>query len=69
MDGHIVHHLFFTKVPHYRLEEATIALQEGLADIGQSDLYKQVDTPDFVQEIVKQFDKNWFFIDEKQVVR
>ena len=69
MDGHVVHHLFFTKVPHYRLEEATIALKDGLADIGQSDLYKQVDTPDFVQEIVKQFDENWFFIDEKQVVR
>ncbi len=69
MDGHVVHHLFFTKVPHYRLEEATIALQKGLADIGQSDLYKQVDTPDFVQEIVRQFDENWFFIDEKQVKR
>lgn len=69
MDGHVVHHLFFTKVPHYRLEDATVALQKGLAERGQSDLYKQVDTPDFVQEIVKQFDENWFFIDEKQVVR
>ena len=69
MDGHVVHHLFFTKVPHYRLEEATIALRKGLEDIGQSDLYKQEETPDFVQEIIKQFDKNWFFIDEKKVVR
>lgn len=69
MDGHVVHHLFFTKVPHYRLEEATIALKEGLAEQGMSDLYKQVDTHDFVQEIVKQFEENWFFINEKQVVR
>ena len=69
MDGHVVHHLFFTKVPHYRLEEATTALQEGLRDIGKSHLYKQVDTPDFTQEIIRQFDANWFFIDEKQVVR
>lgn len=69
MDGHVVHHLFFTKVPHYRLEEATLALQAGLKDIGRSDLYKQVDTPDFTQEIIKQFDENWFYIDEKQVVR
>jgi omega-3 fatty acid desaturase (delta-15 desaturase) len=30
MDGHVVHHLFFTKVPHYRLEVATEALQVGL---------------------------------------
>jgi omega-3 fatty acid desaturase (delta-15 desaturase) len=69
MDGHVVHHLFFTKVPHYRLEEATVALKQGLADIGQSDLHKEIDTPDFVQEIVRQFDDNWFFIDEKQVKR
>merc|ERR1712113_210582 len=40
MDGHVVHHLFFTKVPHYRLEEATIALVKGLEDRGQSHLYK-----------------------------
>lgn len=69
MDGHVVHHLFFTKVPHYRLEEATVALKQGLADIGRSDLHKEIDTPDFVQEIVRQFDDNWFFIDEKQVKR
>jgi hypothetical protein len=32
-------------------------------------LYKQIDTLDFTQEIVKQFDENWFFINEEQVVR
>ena len=69
MDGHVVHHLFFTKVPHYRLEEATVALKQGLADIGQSDLHKEIDTPDFVQEIVRRYDEEWFFIDEKQVRR
>jgi len=69
MDGHVVHHLFFEKVPHYRLEEATKALQEGLDEQGMSDLYKNIETPRFSQEIVKQFDQNWFFIDEEQVVR
>jgi len=69
MDGHVVHHLFFTKVPHYRLEEATAALKAGLQDQGLSHLYKYQDTPDFSQEIVKQFDENWFFINESQVVR
>ena len=69
MDGHVVHHLFFTKVPHYRLEEATVALKRGLEERGLGYLYKEVDTPDFTQEIVRQFDENWFFIDEKQVVR
>ena len=62
-----VHCLFFR--PHYRLEEATVALQAGLEARGQSHLYKNIETPDFTQEIVKQFNDNWFFIDEAQVVR
>ena len=69
MDGHVVHHLFFTKVPHYRLEAATEALKKGMEAQGQGHMYKSIDTPDFTQEIIKQFDENWFFIDEKQVVR
>lgn len=69
MDGHVVHHLFFTKVPHYRLEAATQALREGMKERGQEHLYKQIDTPDYSQEIVKQFYENWFFVNEEQVVR
>lgn len=69
MDGHVVHHLFFQRVPHYRLEDATKALVKGMEERGQGHLYKHIDTPDFTQEIVKQFDENWFFINEKQVVR
>jgi omega-3 fatty acid desaturase (delta-15 desaturase) len=69
MDGHVIHHLFFTKVPHYRLEAATKALKEGMEEAGMGHMYKSIDTPDFTQEIVKQFNENWFFIDEKQVVR
>lgn len=68
MDGHVVHHLLYTKVPHYRLEEATVALREGLAKQGKSHFYKLIDTPHFTQEIVKQFNDNWFFINEDQVV-
>lgn len=69
MDGHVVHHLFFTKVPHYKLEAATLALREGMKERGQEHLYKLIDTPDYSQEILKQFNENWFFVDEKQVVR
>ena len=69
MDGHVVHHLFFTKVPHYRLEAATEALREGMTERGLGHMYKRVDTPDYSQEIVRQFHDNWFFIDEDRVVR
>eukprot|EP00980_Cylindrotheca_fusiformis_P006453 scaffold1376_cov125-Cylindrotheca_fusiformis.AAC.19 len=69
MDGHVIHHLFFERVPHYRLEEATKALVEGLDAEGQSHFYKHIDTPQFTQEIVSQFDKNWFFVNEAQIVR
>ena len=69
MDGHVVHHLFFTKVPHYRLEEATKALVEGLEERDMSNLYKNVETKDFTQEIIKKFNDDWFFIDEAQVER
>ena len=69
MDGHVIHHLFFTKVPHYRLEAATAALREGMKELGQEHMYKQLDTPHYSQEIVKQFYSNWFFINEAQVVR
>jgi acyl-lipid omega-3 desaturase len=69
MDGHVVHHLFFARIPHYHLAAATVALQQGLAARGQQHLYKQIDTPNFTQEIIKQFDENWFYVDEKQIVR
>jgi len=69
MDGHVMHHLFFTKVPHYRLEEATAALRKGMEERGQTHLYKRIDTPDFCQELIKQYYTNWFYIDEAQVVR
>jgi omega-3 fatty acid desaturase (delta-15 desaturase) len=69
MDGHVIHHLFFEKVPHYRLEAATEALKAGLEERGQSDLYKTIETKDFTQEIIRQFDENWFFTNEKNIVR
>lgn len=69
MDGHVIHHLFFERVPHYRLEDATKALVHGMEARGQGHLYKHIDTPNFTQEIIKQFDENWFFVNEDQVVR
>ena len=69
MDGHVMHHLFFERVPHYNLAEGTTALQEILEKEDKMDLYKSIDTKAYTQEIVKQFDENWFYVNEKQVVR
>ena len=33
-DGHVVHHLFFTKIPHYNLKKATVALRPYLEALG-----------------------------------
>jgi omega-3 fatty acid desaturase (delta-15 desaturase) len=46
-NGHVVHHLFFTKIPHYHLEEATACLQKYLSENGLMHLYKHKSTKDF----------------------
>ena len=40
-DGHVAHHLFFTKIPHYNLPIATKAIREYLDDKDCSQLYKR----------------------------
>jgi len=69
MDGHVMHHLFFEKVPHYQLERATKSLTETLEKEGRMDLYKSIETKAYTKEIVKQFNDNWFFANEAQIIR
>lgn len=47
-DCHVVHHLFFTKIPHYNLRRATDSLVAYLKANNLSHLYKSEKTPDFV---------------------
>lgn len=46
-DGHVIHHLFFTKIPHYNLPVATEALRSYLKDNKLDFLYKFDITYDF----------------------
>lgn len=50
-DGHVVHHLFFTKIPHYNLEVATKALRTYMEENGLSDIYRFEDTTDFFYRV------------------
>lgn len=54
-DGHVAHHLFFTKIPHYNLPIATRAIKDYLAKHDLSYMYKHEDTRDFVLRVHKYF--------------
>lgn len=46
-DGHLVHHLFFTQIPHYHLLTATEAVKAHLTDKKLIHKYRFEDTWDF----------------------
>jgi acyl-lipid omega-3 desaturase len=54
-DGHVVHHLFYTKIPHYHLKKATRALRKYLSDNNASHLYKHEETYDFAFRVHQYF--------------
>lgn len=54
-DGHVVHHLFFTKIPHYNLMVATNALREHLNDRKLGHMYRFDKTYDFMFRIFYYF--------------
>ena len=56
-DGHVVHHLFFTKIPHYNLKVATVALRKYLQEQGVASLYRHENTYDFATRIFLYFGK------------
>ena len=59
-DGHVVHHLFFTKIPHYNLPMATKALREHLEKNNLGWLYTLDKTYDFPFRIHKYLVENGF---------
>lgn len=54
-DCHLIHHLFFTKIPHYNLPNATIALKKYLKDYNIESMYKYKETYDFAWLLHKYF--------------
>jgi acyl-lipid omega-3 desaturase len=59
-DGHVVHHLFFTKIPHYNLPAATKALKDYLKANKVFDLYRSDKTLDFPYRVHSFFIKHGF---------
>mmetsp|Transcript_28258 Transcript_28258/g.48445 ORF Transcript_28258/g.48445 Transcript_28258/m.48445 type:complete len:376 (-) Transcript_28258:263-1390(-) len=54
-NGHVVHHLFFTKIPHYNLPMATKALKQYLQDNELGFMYKSDDCRDFFFRVHQYF--------------
>lgn len=54
-DGHVAHHLFFTKIPHYHLPVATKAIKEYMEANNLGSLYKFEKTYDFMFRVHQYF--------------
>jgi omega-3 fatty acid desaturase (delta-15 desaturase) len=54
-DGHVAHHLFFTKIPHYNLPIATKAIREYMASNDIGFMYKSDECRDFFYRVHKYF--------------
>jgi len=67
-DGHVVHHLFYSKIPHYNLRQATKELKICLEKAGMLHLYKHRNTPLFFLEIFTKFWKNFFIIKDEDLI-
>ncbi len=52
-DGHVAHHLFFTKIPHYNLPMATKAIREFMVENKLEGMYRCEDTFDFAYRVHK----------------
>ncbi|CAM9671353.1 unnamed protein product [Ascophyllum nodosum] len=61
-DGHVVHHLFFTKIPHYNLKKATVALRPYLEALG---VYRHRQNPHFLWVFVRESYRLGFYTHSK----
>jgi len=52
-DCHVIHHIFFTKIPHYNLKSATAGLMKYLDDNNLKHLYQFDEAPDFYTRVFK----------------
>lgn len=67
-DCHVIHHLYFTKIPHHGLRKATDAMRSGLKADGFPLLYKHEMTRDFLPKIFSFFTNHWFLVDDEKVI-
>jgi omega-3 fatty acid desaturase (delta-15 desaturase) len=54
-DGHVAHHLFFTKIPHYNLPMATKAIRAYLEENNLGYMYKHDECRDFFIRVHQYF--------------
>jgi len=58
-DCHVIHHIFFTRIPHYNLGDATQGLKQYLETKGLGHLYKFQETPDFFVKVFQYMYRHW----------
>lgn len=66
---HVAHHLFPWTVPHYHLPAATAGITGYLEEKEIGEIYQTIESRDFPTKMVKAFDKSWFFVDPRNIVR
>lgn len=67
-DCHVIHHLFYSLIPHYNLKRATQELKSILKAEGLLHLYNHKKTPYFFVDVFKDVTKYWFFVDHTKTV-
>lgn len=55
---HVIHHIFFTQIPHYHLSKATLALKKYLKEQNLEHIYRYEETYDFPIRVHKYFFEN-----------
>lgn len=62
-DGHVRHHLFSRRIPHYILRRGTRELVEGLANADRLHMYNRTTTRDLAVQQFTKYIRDWHWVE------